>query len=295
MAPLDWSRVEIAVPRAPVPLPGVSMAGFRHPAPQRPEPPERRESRERPEAPEPPESVEIAMVAHPSVTLLIDLSDGLVCDTGSGRERGSVVAGLLPGDLRVGGRTGEILQVRLDPVVASSMLGAAPELSGAVVPLAGVWGADGEERLRTAGSWEQRFAVATEILGRAAAGRPRVDAAVAYAWRRTLVAGGRLRVEDLAGEVGWSRKRLWSRFRAQLGISPKTAARLARFDRAARLLAAGCPAAGVAVESGYADQSHLHREARAIAGLTPSAVAAAPWLAIDDAVWPVADGSPART
>jgi hypothetical protein len=44
----------------------------------------------------------------------------------------------------------------------------------------------------------------------------------------------------------------------------------------------------VAAVSGYVDQSHLHRETRAIAGLTPTAVAAAPWLAIDDVAWPAA-------
>jgi transcriptional regulator GlxA family with amidase domain len=76
------------------------------------------------------------------------------------------------------------------------------------------------------------------------------------------------------------------RFRAQLGITPKHAARLVRFDHAAHLLAAGRPAAEVAAASGYADQSHLHRETREFAGLTPAAVAAAPWLAIDSTAWP---------
>jgi hypothetical protein len=31
---------------------------------------------------------------------------------------------------------------------------------------------------------------------------------------------GRIRVEGLAAEIGWSRKRLWSRFRSQIGIAP---------------------------------------------------------------------------
>lgn len=41
---------------------------------------------------------------------------------------------------------------------------------------------------------------------------------------------GRVRVDDLAAEVGCSRKRLWSRFRSQVGLSPKRAAMLVRFD-----------------------------------------------------------------
>jgi hypothetical protein len=39
-------------------------------------------------------------------------------------------------------------------------------------------------------------------------------------------------------------------------------------------------------ESGYVDQSHLHREVKTFTGLTPTAMAVAPWLAIDDVAWP---------
>jgi AraC-like DNA-binding protein len=257
---LSAGEVAITVPARR--LPGVSMAGFHQRAPMR---------------------WDITMVAHPSVTLLIDLSDGdgPVYDVNGQDRSGSIVIGLLPGTLRAGGRARvECLQIRLEPAVAA-------ELTGAVAPLAEIWGRDAtrvEERLRAAGSWEQRFAIAAGFLAR----RPgrRIDPEVTHAWRRTLAGRGRLRVEGLAGEVGWSRKRLWSRFRAQLGVSPKQAARLVRFDHAAHLLAAGHPPAGVAGISGYADQSHLHRDVGAFTGLTPAAVAAAPWLSIDDIAWP---------
>jgi AraC-like DNA-binding protein len=137
-------------------------------------------------------------------------------------------------------------------------------------------------------SWDERFTIAADVLGRRLGDRPPADPEVAHTWRRTLTSRGRVRVDGLAGEVGWSRKRLWSRFRSQLGITPKCAAQLVRFDHAAHLLAAGHPAARVAADSGYADQSHLHREVKAITGLTPSGLAAAPWLAIDDVAWPAA-------
>ncbi|MEU9676752.1 helix-turn-helix domain-containing protein [Streptomyces parvus] len=101
-----------------------------------------------------------------------------------------------------------------------------------------------------------------------------------------LTARGRVGVDSLANEAGWSRKRLWSRFRSQIGLAPKHAARPVRFDHAAHRLAAGRPAAEVAALSGYADQAHLHREVKAFTGVTPTAVAAAPWLAIDALAWP---------
>ncbi|GAA3514148.1 AraC family transcriptional regulator [Actinocatenispora rupis] len=267
----DWADVEVAVPHPSVRLPGVGMAGFRQRTPA---------------------VWDIAMVAHPSVTLLLDLSDGYgaVYLAGGRRQRGTVAVGLLPGELRATGvGVGACLQIRLEPAVATAVLGSAADLSGLMVPLDAVWGRGADrlqDRLCAATSWDDRFAIATGALLARLGDRPRVDPEVAYVWRRTTAGRGRVRVDGLADEVGWSRKRLWSRFRTQLGITPKRAAQLVRFDHAAHLLAAGHGAARVAAESGYVDQSHLHRESRTIAGLTPSAVAAAPWLAIDDVAWP---------
>lgn len=102
---------------------------------------------------------------------------------------------------------------------------------------------------------------------------------------------GLIRVDQLAGEVGWSRQRLWSRFRSQVGLTPKRAAKLVRFDLAAHRLAAGGSPARVAAESGYADQSHLHREVQDFVEMTPTVVAVQPWLAVDDIAWPNRSGA----
>ena len=112
-----------------------------------------------------------------------------------------------------------------------------------------------------------------------------MDPEVAWAWDRITISQGRVRVEELAAEVGWSRKRLWSRFGSQIGLPPKRAARLVRFDHAAHRLAAGERAARVAAEGGYADQSHLHRDVVAFTGVTPATAAGGPWLAVDDLAW----------
>jgi AraC-like DNA-binding protein len=177
----------------------------------------------------------------------------------------------------------------LSPVVAHAVLGAGAELSGTVVALDDLWGSEAvriQEQLRAAASWEDRFVIAEAVLGRRQETSRAVDPEVAFAWGQLVACRGRVRVERLAAETGWSRKRLWSRFRSQIGLTPKRAARLVRFDHAARLLAAGRSAAVVAADSGYADQSHLHRDVLAFAGMTPAAAAVTPFLAVDDVAWP---------
>jgi AraC-like DNA-binding protein len=187
--------------------------------------------------------------------------------------------------------------VRLSPVVAHAVLGASSELGGAVVALDDLWGRDAvrvQEQLRAGGSWDDRFAIAEAALARRHDENRAVDPEVAFCWRQMVGSRGRARVERLAAGVGWSRKRLWSRFRSQIGLTPKRAVQLIRFDHAAHRLAAGRSAADVAAESGYVDQSHLHRDVRAFAGVTPTTVAMAPFLAVDDVAW-AAPGRTSRT
>lgn len=146
--------------------------------------------------------------------------------------------------------------MRVSPVVAYAALGASPEIGGTVAALDDLWGRDAarfQERLRAAASWDERFAVAEAALARRQEADRAVDPEVAFAWRQMVRNQGRIRVEELAAEAGWSRKRLWSRFQSQIGLTPKRAAQLIRFDHAAHRLAAGDSAALVAADSGYAD------------------------------------------
>ncbi|MFF4339020.1 helix-turn-helix domain-containing protein [Kitasatospora sp. NPDC001540] len=271
MQPLAPSALwKIATPSPSWRLPGVAMAGFRARGP-----------------------ADLGVVPFPAVTLAIDLGAEPLLVTDGGREvRGSAVVGLSrggpQGGLRGAGRDVQCLQVRLSPVVAHAVLGGFAVEGGPLAGLDEVWGRDAarwEERLRAAASWEERFAlVAGALAARRTEGRP-VDPEVAYVWAELARSHGTSRVDALAAEVGWSRKRLWSRFRSQVGLGPKQAARLVRFDHAAHRLAAGGHPAAVAAETGYADQSHLHREVADFAGLTPSAVAREPWLSVDGVAW----------
>jgi AraC-like DNA-binding protein len=82
--------------------------------------------------------------------------------------------------------------------------------------------------------------------------------------------GGAVPIRRIAGEVGWSHK--IARFKQQVGLPPKTAARLVRFERAQRRLdrRGQTSWADIAAESGYADQAHLVREFRDFTGTTPT-------------------------
>jgi AraC-like DNA-binding protein len=242
-------------------------------------------------------AVDLVVIPQPTVTLVIGFGDGTIAveDGTGGQRHGSIAAGLAVGAVRASARSVECVQVRLSPVAAHAVLGvAADSLGRSAVTLEDLWGREAtgiEERLRCAPSWEDRFAIVDVALARRRdAGRP-VSPEVAFAWRRIVTSRGLVRVEELAAETGWSRQRLWARFRSQVGLTPKRAAKLARFDHAVHRLAAGEPPARAAAETGYADQSHLHRDVQDFTAMTPAAVAAQPWLSVDDLAWPGGPGA----
>jgi AraC-like DNA-binding protein len=74
-------------------------------------------------------------------------------------------------------------------------------------------------------------------------------------------------VTMLAHEVGWSSRTLQRQCTAVYGYGPATLRRILRFRRAVALLGEGLPSADVAARAGYADQPHLHREVRDLAGM----------------------------
>ena len=104
----------------------------------------------------------------------------------------------------------------------------------------------------------------TAALARHGEPRPRAELGRALAG---LTRGER--VEQVAAEVGYSRRRLTDLVRVECGLPPKAYQRIARFERAHRLLGRR-PLAEVATRCGYADQAHLTREWTSLAGCTPT-------------------------
>ncbi len=82
-------------------------------------------------------------------------------------------------------------------------------------------------------------------------------------------------VAEVAAGLGLTERHLRRLFLDHTGISPKAVQRVGRFQRflhAADTSKAGL--ADLAAVAGYADQAHLTREVRALAGLTPGALLA---------------------
>ncbi|MGK5551447.1 helix-turn-helix domain-containing protein [Actinomadura kijaniata] len=224
--------------------------------------------------------LDMRALPQPAVTLVLGFGGGPVTvenATGHHAMRG-LVAALSPGPARVRGERVACVEARLSPRAAYALLGVPPrELDGSVLDLESLWGRPGQrlhERLAAAASWRERFTLAEGFLARRAAAAPSMSPEVAAAWDTIVARRGRVRIGELAASCGWSRGKLWSRFGAQIGLTPKRAAMLVRFDHAARALRAGQSPSEVALACGYADQSHLHRDVRALAGCTPGALAA---------------------
>lgn len=158
--------------------------------------------------------------------------------------------------------------LRLPPGMGPAVLGVpAREFRDRRVALEDVWPA-GEVRRIAEKAAESRpgavlEAVAAERL-RESGGVDPVMAAVAD----RLAEGAT--VAAVAADTGLDARRLHRRSVAAFGYGPKTLARILRFTRALDAARAGTPYAEVAATTGYADQAHLAREVRALAGATLS-------------------------
>ena len=173
------------------------------------------------------------------------------------------------------------VQLSLDPLGARALFGLpAGELAARDVhagDLIGRLAPELQERLVAAADWPARFAVLDEQLGRVLDGDRRPPPEVSRAWTMLLRSRGTASVASLAREVGWSERHLAAQFRTEIGLTPKKAARVIRFDRARRLLrASGDTGADIAARCGYFDQSHLVRDFLAFTGLSPTA-----WLSAE--------------
>jgi AraC-like DNA-binding protein len=167
------------------------------------------------------------------------------------------------------------IQIDLTPIGARRLLGLPmAEITDRVVPMGELLGEAerARERLWEADGWPARFAVLDELLLDRLSGSAPVAPELAYAVRRLQDSRGGVTIAALALETGWSRRHLSVRFASEVGLAPKTFARIRRFEWVTELLGknGADSLADAAYRCGYADQSHLNRDFRAFAATTPT-------------------------
>jgi AraC-like DNA-binding protein len=192
----------------------------------------------------------------------------------------SVLGGLhtTPVHLAHDGRQSGI-QLAVNPLGARALLGLpAGELAGldfAADQVLGNWARETCERLASVATWTERFAILDHLLAKHIRDRATVPDEVAHVWHELMASGGKAAVGTLAAEIGWSTRHLANRFRTELGLTPKGAARVIRFDRARRAMQKQAGRGGpldlatLAVEHGYYDQPHFNRDFAAFTGCAP--------------------------
>lgn len=187
----------------------------------------------------------------------------------SGLQPQFIVLGVQPGSSMMGAhfRTG----------------GAAPffgfplsELSGNVVELDLIWKREilalREQLLETA-TPEDKFNLLETYLVAKAQARLQPDRTVSIALEM-LRSWPVVPLRELASKLGLSHKQMLTRFDCRVGVTPKLASRIFRFQRALADIneAKSVPGwADLAVDCGYYDQAHLIHDFRELAGLTPAA------------------------
>jgi AraC-like DNA-binding protein len=190
----------------------------------------------------------------------------------AGPDTGPVLAALRPGTRLAGLRFRSGRAARFLRVPAS-------ELVDTRVSLEEVWAGDSvrlaerlSERLAAAPTRAAQLRILAAMVHERLATAPAPDRLVATAVRQ--LSAGRAPVAALARDLGVSERHLLRRCQAEVGYGPKKLDRVLRLRRFLRL-AGQRPdetLAGLAAESGYADQAHLARDCRQLTGLAPTAL-----------------------
>ncbi|MEO3749221.1 helix-turn-helix domain-containing protein [Streptomyces sp. B6B3] len=230
-----------------------------------------------------------------SLTFIVSLDDGV-----EAAETAEALADARPNPVVLGGLHVAASHVRQRPGQAGVQLAVHPLASRALfgVPSAelsvrdfdgltvlGARAAELRERVAEATGWREAFGLVADHLvdarrhradRRSAAVRPEL----AHAWHLLERSRGRSPVGAVAERVGLSARHLTTLFRREVGRSPKTVARLMRFEHTTARIAGTArrgertDLAAVAAACGYSDQPHLTHEFVRFTGLPPRA-----WLA----------------
>jgi len=167
-----------------------------------------------------------------------------------------------------------VLGMQLLPAGAFRVLGRPlHDLTGITVDLRDVAGSAADaliERCAEGRAPRARLGVAVAWLRERLARHGEPDPAVAWMAGEIERRAGAVSITRLRARTGWSKSRLATLFREQVGVSPKTFARVVRFRRVLERLSSGERLTEVALSAGYFDQPHFNAEFRAFSGFTPT-------------------------
>lgn len=168
----------------------------------------------------------------------------------------------------VPGRAGDVsVGLRFAPGVAPTVLGVpADRLLDRREPLDAIWGRLDTERIGDALTSSRDLPAVLELV---AVHRLRTTGP-APSYLPTIVAmlDRGASIEDVADAVGFSARQLQRHCTAAFGYGPKTLSRIRRMNRAIELAGRASSLAHAAAAAGYADQSHMSRDIKDIAGVT---------------------------
>jgi AraC-like DNA-binding protein len=190
----------------------------------------------------------------------------------------SFVAGLTQQVAHIGSDGWSVcIQVNLTPAGAFKLLRChMTDLTGEIADLqdlVGPFANELEQRLMELNDWPTRFEMVLHFLQQRILDGPDVSAYVDHAFTLIKQTRGDIRVQSVADKLGISRKHLVTLFAREVGMTPKQVMRVARFERALLLIqASSLSLADIAIETGYADQSHLNHEVLEFAGLPPASL-----------------------
>ena len=169
-----------------------------------------------------------------------------------------------------------IIGVHFKPGGAAPFLGVpACELADAHIDLESLWGRSANllrERLFDAATSAERFSLLEESLKDHLFALPEQHYAVSTALE--ALGCNAMAVRDIARDVGFSQRHFIEVFKSEVGMTPKLFSRVLRFQQVRAIIHRQENApdwAGIAMECGYFDQSHLIREFKEFSGLSPAA------------------------
>lgn len=166
-----------------------------------------------------------------------------------------------------------MVAARFEPWAAAPFLReSSVMLTAQVVPLDALWGRDAhelEERVRAGPDDAARFRVLAKAVEARLLPADEVGLALSQAVGWIFETGGTIPVGEIARRLQWSRRRLERHFVAAVGLSAKSLCRIKRFRQVVAALdrQPHRRLAELAVDAGYADQAHLAREFKELAGL----------------------------